>query len=298
MFNDNGGKNNNTAADSNVNGTISTSISTSRSPNHPVATITINRPAKLNALSSHLLAVLPATIQTLTSTHPNLLAIILTGEGPKSFIGGADIAEMATLSSNPAAARTFITKVHTACKSIRECPVPVIGRINGLALGAGLEIAASCDVRVASSNALLGMPEVRMGVPSVVEAALLPGLIGWGRTRQLLLLGETIGAREALDWGLVEKVVAPEELDGAVGEWVECLKKSGIAAVRNQKELIGRWERLGLEGGILAGIDHFGRAFEADGKGVGGVEGSETEPGRMMGEFLGRKKGKEKESKL
>ncbi|KKZ68489.1 hypothetical protein EMCG_05848 [[Emmonsia] crescens] len=293
MPNRNDGRDSSTGnGDSNANGTITTSITILPS-NNPVATITISRPAKLNALNSHLLTALPTTIQTLTSSHPNLLAIILTGAGPKSFIGGADIAEMAAIPPNPAAARVFISKVHAACKSIRDCPVPVIGRINGLALGAGLEIAASCDIRMASSNALLGMPETRMGVPSVVEAALLPGLIGWGRTRRMLLLGDTIGAREALEWGLVEKVVEPEELDGAVAGWIECLDKSGIAAVRNQKELIGRWERLGLNAAIEAGIDHFGRAFEADGKGVGGVEGSETEPGRMMGEFLRRKKGGE-----
>ncbi|EGE79372.2 enoyl-CoA hydratase [Blastomyces dermatitidis ATCC 18188] len=274
----------------NPEGTITTSITILPSKN-PVATITISRPAKLNALNSHLLTSLPSMIQTLTSTHPNLLAIVLTGAGPKSFIGGADIAEMAAISPSPAAARVFIQKVHAACKSIRDCPVPVIGRINGLALGAGLEIAASCDIRVASSNALLGMPETRMGVPSVVEAALLPGLIGWGRTRRMLLLGETIGAREALEWGLVEKVVEPEELDEAVAVWVDSLEKSGIAAVRNQKELIGKWERMGVNEAIEAGIDHFGRAFEADGKGVGGEEGSETEPGRMMGEFLRRKRG-------
>ncbi|KLJ11558.1 hypothetical protein EMPG_13252 [Blastomyces silverae] len=225
----------------NPEGTITTSITILPS-NNPVATITISRPAKLNALNSHLLASLPPIIQTLTATHPNLLAIVLTGAGPKSFIGG-------------------------------------------------LEIAASCDIRVASSNALLGMPETRMGVPSVVEAALLPGLIGWGRTRRMLLLGETIGAREALEWGLVEKVVEPEELDEAVAAWVDSLEKSGIAAVRNQKELIGKWERMGVNEAIEAGIDHFGRAFEADGKGVGGAEGSETEPGRMMGEFLRRKRG-------
>ncbi|OAX81481.1 hypothetical protein ACJ72_04176 [Emergomyces africanus] len=281
----------NDTADGGAAGTITTSITTLPC-NYPVATITVSRPAKLNALNSDLLTALPATIQTLTSTHPNLLAIILTGAGPKSFIGGADIAEMAAISPKPATAREFISKVHAACKSIRDCPVPVIGRINGLALGAGLEIAASCDIRVASSNALLGMPETRMGVPSVVEAALLPGLIGWGRTRRILLLGETIDAREALEWGLVEKVVEPEELDAAVAGWVDSLEKSGIGAVRNQKELIARWERLGLNEAIEAGIDHFGRAFEADGKGAGGIEGSETEPGRMMGEFLRRKQGK------
>ena len=94
--------------------------------------------------------------------------------------------------------------------------MPVIARVNGYALGAGLEVAAACDLRIASSNAVFGMPEVKVGIPSVVEAALLPGLIGWGRTRELLLFGENIDAATALAWGLVEQVVAPAELDAAV----------------------------------------------------------------------------------
>ena len=94
--------------------------------------------------------------------------------------------------------------------------MPVIARVNGYALGAGLEIAAACDLRIASSNAVFGMPEVKVGIPSVVEAALLPGLIGWGRTRELLLWGENIDAATALAWGLVEHVVAPGELNAAV----------------------------------------------------------------------------------
>ncbi|QSS57990.1 hypothetical protein I7I51_07409 [Histoplasma capsulatum] len=108
------------------------------------------------------------------------------------------------------------SKIHAACKGIRDCPVPILWRINGLALGAGLEIVASSDMRVASSNARLGMSETRMGVSSVVKTVLLPGLIGWGRTRRMLLPGEMIGAREALEWRLLEEVVEREGLDDAV----------------------------------------------------------------------------------
>lgn len=124
-----------------------------------IAHLTISRPTKLNALNTPLLTQLPQAIDSLTSQHNDLICIILTGAGPKSFIGGADIAEMARLDS-PASARSFISKVSQACRSIRECDVPVIGRVNGYALGAGLEVAVSCDVRVASSGAVFGMPEV------------------------------------------------------------------------------------------------------------------------------------------
>jgi enoyl-CoA hydratase len=252
-----------------------------------ILTLTISRPSKLNSLNTHLISLLPTTLHKHT-TNPHLLAVILTGAGSKSFIGGADIAEMSSLQT-PKEARSFITSIHEACDAIRKCPVPVIARVNGFALGAGLEIAAACDVRVASRNAKFGMPEVRVGVPSVVEAALLPGLIGWGRTRRLLLFGETIGAEEALQWGLVEKVVEGEKaLDEAVEEWVGCLVDSGREAVRGQKELMRVWEEVGVREGIKAGIGAFGRAFEKD-------EKRESEPGRIMGAFLRRQEGRKKE---
>ncbi|KAL2698921.1 hypothetical protein AAEP93_010309 [Penicillium crustosum] len=245
-----------------------------------IAHLTITRPKKLNSLTTPLLTTLTSTLHQISKT-PNLLAITLTGAGPKSFIGGADLTELSTL-PDAAAARKFITNVHGACTAIRTCPVPVIARINGFALGAGLEIAAACDLRVAGRGSVFGMPEVRLGIPSVVEAALLPGLIGWGRTRQLLLLGGTISATEALSWGLVEKVVADEDLDGAVSEWVSEIGRNGPLAVRRQKALISRWEELSLEGGIEAGIEAFGECF------VAGEDGG-TEPGRMMGDFFREK---------
>src|SRR5205814_5407868 len=129
----------------------------------------------------------------------------------KAFVGGANIDEMAEF-AGPAEARNFILKVHACCKAIRDTPVPVIAAINGWCLGAGLEIAAACDLRLAANTARFGMPEVKLGLPSVVEAALLPALIGWGRTRRILMTGETFDAAAALAWGLVDEVHAPARL--------------------------------------------------------------------------------------
>src|SRR5439155_144470 len=98
--------------------------------------------------------------------------------------------------------------LHGVIAAIRTIPVPVIARINGYCLGAGPEVAAGCDLRVASDNAFFGMPEVKVGIPSVIEAALLPRLIGWGATAELVLLGENIDAAEALRIGLVSKVTS------------------------------------------------------------------------------------------
>jgi enoyl-CoA hydratase len=238
-----------------------------------VARVTIENAAKLNTLDSQLMIAFIEAVEAL-SAREDLRAVVLTGAGDKAFIGGANIVEMATLDAEHAEA--FITLVHRSCNALRELPVPVIARVNGYALGAGLEVAAACDLRVASSNAVFGMPEVKVGIPSVVEAALLPGLIGWGRTRELLLFGDTIDAATALRWGLVEQVVAPEALDAAVEARLTSLLANGPHAVRLQKRLIRQWEDLTLSQAVSRGIETFAAAYETD------------EPARMMSAFVGR----------
>ena len=185
---------------------------------------------------------------------------MLTGAGDRAFIGGADLNELGGLCAD--SARLFITRLHVACKAIRDCPVPVIGRINGFCLGAGLEVAASCDMRAAADGARFGMPEVHMGLPSVIEAALLPGLIGWGRTREMLLTGELYSAAEALAMGFVQKVVPPAELDAAVEHWITAICRATPEAIRSQKALMNRWERVSVEEGVLAGIDALSDAYK------------------------------------
>ncbi len=167
-------------------------------PQGVVANVTIDNAAKLNTLGSQLMIEFVERVEALGG-NDDLRAVVLTGAGDKAFIGGADIFEMARLDA--ASAEGFITLVHRSCDCLRALPVPVIARLNGYALGAGLEVAAACDLRVAASNAVFGMPEVKVGIPSVVEAALLPGLIGWGRTRELLLFGENIDARDGARLG-------------------------------------------------------------------------------------------------
>jgi enoyl-CoA hydratase/carnithine racemase len=237
-----------------------------------VAFVTIAHEAKLNTLNPDLMRDFITAMAAL-SQDEGLQAVVLTGAGPKAFVGGADIGVMAAIADG-AAAEAFITLVHGCCRAVRDCPVPVIGRINGWTLGAGLELAAACDMRLASGNARFGMPEVRVGIPSVVEAALLPGLIGWGRTRRLLLLGETIEAAEAEEWGLVEKVVAPEALDVVVEDWLRHLGAAGRQALRIQKALIRRWEGLPVAEAVAAGIPAFASAWASN------------EPRRMMRGFL------------
>ena len=247
-----------------------------RSHDERVAHVAVDHDAKLNTLNPELMRDFAATFAGL-SREEGLRAIVLTGAGPRAFIGGADISVMAGIEGE-AQAQDFIRLVHGCCRAIRDCAVPVIARVNGWCLGAGLEVAAACDLRIAAQSAKFGMPEVRVGIPSVVEAALLPGLIGWGRTRRLLLLAETIGAAEALEWGLVETVAAAESLDAAVEAWIDLLLEAGPEAIRAQKALIRQWEDLTLSQAVAAGIDAFAASWRTD------------EPARMLGGFMARKK--------
>jgi enoyl-CoA hydratase/carnithine racemase len=223
-----------------------------------VARVTIDHAAKLNCLSSQLIVELRHAFDRL-GADANLRAVVLTGAGERAFIGGADIDELSGLTSD--SARLFITRLHQACRAIRDCPVPVIARINGFCLGAGLEVALSCDMRAAAEDAQLGMPEVRLGLPSVIEAALLPGQIGWGRTRELLLTGVRYAGAEALAMGLVEKVAAADALDQAIEPWLEGIASATQGAVRAQKRLINAWERVSIEEGVLLGIDALADAY-------------------------------------
>jgi enoyl-CoA hydratase len=224
----------------------------------PVAIVTVDNQSRLNCLPTPLILELAAAFARL-GKEERLRAVVLTGAGDRAFIGGADLNELASL--EPDTARAFITRLHQACQAIRDCPVPVIGRIGGFCLGAGLELAASCDLRAAADSARFGMPEVRMGIPSVIEAALLPGLIGWGKTREMLLTGELCTAAEALAMGLVQTVLPAAELDAAVERWVGAICKAQPAAIRSQKALMSRWQRVSVDEGILAGIDALSDAY-------------------------------------
>jgi enoyl-CoA hydratase/carnithine racemase len=134
--------------------------------------------------------------------------------------------------------------------------VPVVARLHGAVIGAGLEIAAACDLRIAAQGTKFAMPEVRLGIPSVVEAALLPRLMGSGRAAWLVLTGEAIDARRALEWGLVEAIGGDAELE----QLLDALLKNDAHALRTQKELLQLWEEAPLAESIARSIELFARA--------------------------------------
>jgi enoyl-CoA hydratase/carnithine racemase len=240
-----------------------------------IAYLTANNPAKRNAIGIRGKRAIVAAFRRLCDDE-KLRVVVLTGAGDKSFIAGADIAEMKDLTRDEAEEEHALT--HHACDAIRQCAVPVIARINGYCLGAGMELAASCDLRAAADHAKFGMPEVRVGIPSGMEAALLPSIVGWGRAAELVLTGDIFDAAEAYQFGFIQKLVPASELDAAIEKWIQSILVSGPRAVRLQKKLMREWERLPLEDAIQAGIQACLEARRTD------------EPKRLMEAFLKRKK--------
>ena len=239
-----------------------------------VAYLTVNNPARRNALGMAGKRAIAAAFNTL-ALDDQLRVAVITGAGDKSFIAGADIHEMKDLTPDEAEVEHTLT--HVANEAIRAFPVPVIARINGYCLGFGMELAAACDMRVGVASAKFGMPEVRVGIPSGMEAVLLPKLIGWGKAAELVYTGDIIDAAEAYRIGFLQKLVPAAELDAAVEQWIASLLLGGKRVMRLQKTLLRDWERMSVDDGIWAGI----RAC---------VESRRTdEPKRMMEAFINRK---------
>ena len=242
-----------------------------------VARVTVNNAEQRNALGNAGKRELAEALENVAA-DPGLRVVVLTGAGDRSFIGGANVTEMATFTHGHASEGPSLT--HRVCEAIRRTPVPVIARINGYCFGAGLEIAAACDMRAAADTAKFGMPEVLFGLPSGMEACLLPQLIGWGKTRELVYTGRHIDAREAAGCHLIERIVPQPELDAAVEDWVAAILSAGPNAIRAQKELIRDWERMSIADAVQQGI-----------RAVAAAHGSD-ETKRLMGAFVAKRKEK------
>jgi enoyl-CoA hydratase/carnithine racemase len=217
-----------------------------------VARVFLNRPERANALDAAHLAELVSALERVAGSAEARVAI-LAGRG-RAFCGGADINTLKALT--PATAGHFVGRIHDVCAAIRKLPLPVLAVLHGAVIGAGLEIAAACDLRIAAPGTRFAMPEVRIGIPSVVEAALLPRLVGHGRAAWLVLTGEAIDARRACEWGLVEEIGGDEAVERVVGS----LLKGDREALRMQKELLHLWEEAPLARSVEESIRHFAEA--------------------------------------
>ena len=244
-----------------------------------VGVITINRPKALNALNSAVLDDLEAVLDAVDLDA--VRALVLTGAGEKSFVAGADIGEMSTLTK--AEGEAFGKKGNDIFRKIETFPIPVIAAVNGFALGGGNEIAMSCDIRICSDNALFGQPEVGLGItPGFGGTQRLARLVSPGMAKQLIYTARNIKADEALRIGLVNAVYPQEELLAAAQKMAAGIAMNAPIAVRNCKKAINEGLQTDMDQAIVIEEKLFGDCFETEDQKAG------------MGNFLE----KDKEKKL
>jgi len=217
---------------------------------------TLERPP-LNLFEPTLIQAVRDAFTELAADRATRVAVIV-GSG-RAFTAGMDVRILRDLDTGRA--RALITSLHDAIAAVHQAQFPVIAAVNGACLGAGFELALACDMRVAAASATFGLPEVRVGVPSVIQAALLPPMIGPGRAAEMLLTGAPVTAAQALDWGLVNRVVPDDRLRSAADELVAAILASGPEAIRLQKELIVRWRQTDLPTAVRYGINAFAAAY-------------------------------------
>lgn len=245
-----------------------------------VAVLTINRPKALNALNSAVLDELNEAIDAVDLNE--VRALIITGAGEKSFVAGADIGEMSSLTKEQGEA--FGKKGNDVFRKIETLPIPVIAVVNGFALGGGCEISLACDIRICSENAVFGQPEVGLGItPGFGGTQRLARTIGVGMAKQLIYTARNIKAPEALRIGLVNAVYPIEELMGAAKKMASIIASNAPIAVRNCKKAINDGLQTDIESGVEIEEKLFGDCFETEDQRYG------------MAFFLDRNKDKVKE---
>ena len=244
-----------------------------------VGVITINRPKALNALNSQVLDELNETLDAVDLDATR--ALILTGAGEKSFVAGADIVEMSTLTK--AEGEAFGKKGNDVFRKIETFPIPVIAAVNGFALGGGCEISMSCDIRICSENAVFGQPEVGLGItPGFGGTQRLARLVGAGMAKQMIYTARNIKADEAYRIGLVNAVYPLEELLDAAKKLAQGIAKQAPIAVRNCKKAINGGLQVDMDQAIVIEEKLFGDCFETEDQKAG------------MGNFLAPKEQKVK----
>jgi enoyl-CoA hydratase len=227
-----------------------------------IAHCTVNRPKVLNALDAKTILELMAVFSRAKSEEV-VRGVLLTGEGEKAFVAGADINELAKQTSM--GGKDFALRGQQVFNFIEDLGKPVIAAVNGYALGGGCELAMACHVRVASTNARFGQPEVNLGIiPGYGGTQRLPRLVGVGRAMELILSGEIIDAEEAYRLGLVNRVVPPKELVSASEDLLRKITSKGPVAVKLAMEAINHGTRMPLGEGLLLEADLFGLACSTE----------------------------------
>ena len=224
-----------------------------------IGIITINRPKALNALNSAVLDELDKTLDAVDQEA--IRCLILTGAGEKSFVAGADIGEMSTLTK--AEGESFGTKGNDVFRKLETFPIPVIAAVNGFALGGGCEISMSCDIRICSENAVFGQPEVGLGItPGFGGTQRLARIVGTGKAKEMIYGARNIKAEEAYRIGLVNNVYPAEELMPAAKKLASTIARNAPIAVRNCKRAINEGIQVDMDQAIVIEEKLFGSCFE------------------------------------
>lgn len=224
-----------------------------------IGIITINRPKALNALNSAVLDELDKTLDAVDQEA--IRCLILTGAGEKSFVAGADIGEMSTLTN--AEGEAFGKKGNDVFRKLETFPIPVIAAVNGFALGGGCEISMSCDIRICSENAVFGQPEVGLGItPGFGGTQRLARIVGTGKAKEMIYGARNIKAEEAYRIGLVNNVYPAEELMPAAKKLASTIARNAPIAVRNCKRAINEGMQVDMDQAIVIEEKLFGSCFE------------------------------------
>ena len=220
--------------------------------------ITFSRPEKLNAL---LPDDLDAIARALTDVRPAPRAAVLTGAGERAFSAGMHLDAFAGLT--PASARKLIETVRDCVGAVRTAPFPTLSMLNGHCLGVAFEIALACDLRVAASRATVGLPEIKVGIPSVVDAALLQQYVGLSRAKEMILTGDLYPVAELERHGLFNAIVPAGSLLDATRTMLARVTPWTPTAIAAQKRLFEVWQNASLTDGIALSLDEFAQVFAA-----------------------------------
>ncbi len=219
-----------------------------REEENGVVTLTLHRPAVMNAFNFELLRALGREVEAVRF-RPEVRVVVVTGAGEKAFCSGADLKERATLT--PVQVKEFIFTIRDLFTRIEDLNKPVIAAVNGLALGGGTELALACDIRIAAAHATLGLTETRLAIiPGAGGTQRLPRLVGKGKAKELIFTGRRVGAEEALAIGLVNRVCPAGELSGACRALADEILETGPIAVEQAKYAINRGCETDLQTGL------------------------------------------------
>lgn len=212
-----------------------------------VQRITLNRPKVLNAINKTMLGEIRDALQA-AAADAELRVVCIAAAGPKAFCAGIDVAYVKDLSS--IGSREVGRELHRTFLALRTTEIPIVAAIDGLCLGAGLELALSCDLMVATDRSRFGLPNIHRGIPAIVEAAILPAAIGLQGAREMAYTGEYWDAAKAERRGLLNAVVPREAFDAEVDRWCGILADKSPIALGTQKEIIHKWMTTDLESAI------------------------------------------------